>query len=91
MPGSEDQEGGQSHEARGDQHAGSRFSARGGPFVVVVGYYARSGFEPASRRGLASQWEGIPDAAFLVLVLDETAMAGASGVARYRAEFDAVA
>jgi putative acetyltransferase len=60
------------------------------PFVVVVGhpqYYPRFGFEPASRRGLASQW-GIPDEAFMVLVLDETAMAGASGVARYRAEFD---
>lgn len=66
--------------------------ARGCPFVVVVGhpeYYPRFGFEPASRRGLASQWEGIPDAAFMVLVLDETAMAGVSGVARYRAEFDA--
>ena len=64
------------------------------PFVVVVGhpeYYPRFGFQPASRRGLASQWEGMPDAAFMVLVLDETAMAGASGVARYRAEFDAVA
>jgi putative acetyltransferase len=62
------------------------------PFVVVVGhpeYYPRFGFQPASRRGLSSQWEGIPDAAFMVLVLDETAMAGASGVARYRAEFDA--
>lgn len=67
---------------------------RGCPFVVVVGhpqYYPRFGFEPASRRGLASQWDGIPDEAFMVLVLDETAMAGASGVARYRAEFDAVA
>lgn len=64
------------------------------PFVVVVGhpeYYPRFGFEPASRRGLASQWAGIPDEAFMVLVLDETAMAGASGVARYRPEFDDVA
>jgi putative acetyltransferase len=64
------------------------------PFVVVVGhpeYYPRFGFGPASRRGLASQWEGIPDEAFMVLVLDETAMTGASGVARYRPEFDDVA
>lgn len=64
------------------------------PFVVVVGhpeYYPRFGFEPASRRGLASQWAGIPDEAFMVLVLDETAMAGAAGVARYRTEFDDVA
>jgi putative acetyltransferase len=63
------------------------------PFVVVVGhpeYYPRFGFEPASRRGLASQWEGIPDPAFMVLVLDAQAMAGVSGTARYRKEFDEV-
>jgi putative acetyltransferase len=61
------------------------------PFVVVVGhpeYYPRFGFEPASGRGLVTQWDAIPDDAFMVLVLDETAMAGVSGVARYRAEFD---
>jgi putative acetyltransferase len=67
---------------------------RGCPFVVVVGhpeYYPRFGFEPASTHGLASQWEGVPDAAFMVLVLDVHAMAGVSGVARYRDEFDEVA
>ena len=67
---------------------------RGCPFVVVVGhpeYYPRFGFRPASSRGLASQWEGMPDEAFMVLVLDESAMAGVSGVAKYRGEFDAVA
>jgi len=67
--------------------------ARGCPFVVVVGhpeYYPRFGFEPASKRGLVSQWEGIPDAAFMVLVLDAHALAGASGVAKYRDEFNAV-
>ena len=61
------------------------------PFVVVVGhpeYYPRFGFVPASRFGLASQWAGVPDEAFMVLVLDESAMAGMSGVARYRPEFD---
>lgn len=64
---------------------------RGCPFVVVVGhpeYYPRFGFEPASTHGLVSQWHGIPDAAFMVLVLDPEAMAGVSGVARYRAEFE---
>jgi len=64
------------------------------PFVVVVGhpeYYPRFGFEPASRHGLASQWEGVPDAAFMVLVLDVHAMAGVSGVAKYREEFNEVA
>lgn len=67
---------------------------RGCPFVVVVGhpeYYPRFGFEPASRHGLASQWDGIPHAAFLVLVLDRHAMAGVSGVAKYREEFSEVA
>lgn len=67
---------------------------RGCPFVVVVGhpeYYPRFGFEPASTRGLVSQWEGIPDAAFMVLILDGRAMTGVSGVARYREEFDEVA
>jgi putative acetyltransferase len=67
---------------------------RGCPFVVVVGhatYYPRFGFEPASRRGLRSQWEEVPDAAFLVLVLDEDAMAGVSGVATYRDDFNEIA
>jgi putative acetyltransferase len=61
------------------------------PFVVVVGhpeYYPRFGFERASTHGLASQWEGIPDEAFMVLMLDPDAMAGISGVAMYRDEFD---
>jgi putative acetyltransferase len=61
------------------------------PFVVVVGhpeYYPRFGFEPASKFGLVSQWEGVPDAAFMAVVLDREAMVGASGVARYRDEFN---
>jgi putative acetyltransferase len=60
------------------------------PFVVVVGhpeYYPRFGFERASAHNLTSQWEGMPDAAFMVLVLDAGAMTGVSGVARYREEF----
>jgi putative acetyltransferase len=66
---------------------------RGCPFVVVVGhpeYYPRFGFEPASVHGLASQWEGVPDAAFMVWIPDVNAMAGVSGVARYRDEFNEV-
>jgi putative acetyltransferase len=65
---------------------------RGCPFVVVVGhpeYYPRFGFEPASRHGLLSQWDGIRDEAFMALILDAPAMAGVSGVARYRGEFEA--
>jgi putative acetyltransferase len=67
---------------------------RGCPFVVVVGhpeYYPRFGFESASAHGLTSQWEGIPDRAFMVLVLDAHAMAGITGVASYRDEFNEVA
>jgi putative acetyltransferase len=61
------------------------------PFVVVLGhpdYYPRFGFERTSAHGLASQWDGVPDEAFMVLVLDAAAMTGAGGVARYRPEFD---
>jgi putative acetyltransferase len=67
---------------------------RGCPFVVVVGhpgYYPRFGFEPASRHGLRSQWAGVSGEAFMVLICDARAMAGVSGVARYRDEFDAFA
>lgn len=61
------------------------------PFVIVVGhpeYYPRFGFVPASRHGFACQWDGVPDEAFMVMILDEPAMAGLSGTARYRDEFD---
>jgi putative acetyltransferase len=61
------------------------------PFITVLGhpeYYPRFGFEPASRRGIRSQWEGVPDEAFMILILDEKVMSGVHGVARYRAEFD---
>ena len=61
------------------------------PFIVVLGhpeYYPRFGFVPASRRGLACPWEGVPDNAFLVLVLEAPGMEGVSGIVRYRKEFD---
>ena len=66
---------------------------RGCPFVVVIGhpeYYPRFGFEPASTHRLASQWDGVPDAAFMVQILDAYAMAGVSGVAKYRDEFSEI-
>jgi putative acetyltransferase len=65
---------------------------RGCPFVIVLGhpeFYPRFGFERASAHGLACQWEGAPDEAFMVLILDRDAMDGVSGVAQYRAEFGA--
>ncbi len=61
------------------------------PFIIVLGhidYYPRFGFEQASKYGLRCQWEGLPDEAFMVLVLDESVVAGISGVAKYRSEFD---
>ena len=61
------------------------------PFVIVLGhaeYYPRFGFERASRYGITSQWKGVPDEAFMILVLDASAMKGVSGVAPYRNEFD---
>jgi putative acetyltransferase len=62
------------------------------PFVMVLGhpqYYPRFGFRPASVCGLTSQWPGLQEEAFMVLVLDHAVMDGISGVARYRFEFDA--
>ena len=57
---------------------------RGCPYGIVVGhpwYYPRFGFEEAGGRGLTFEWEGVPSEAFMVLVLDEGAMTGVSGVA----------
>jgi putative acetyltransferase len=64
---------------------------RGYPFVIVLGhpdYYPRFGFELASAHGLTCQWEGVPDEAFMVLILDAGVMEGVSGVAAYRDEFN---
>jgi len=59
------------------------------PFVIVLGhpdYYRRFDFEPASRYGIGSEWD-VPEDAFMIRMLDEAAMQGISGVARYRPEF----
>lgn len=63
----------------------------GRSFVIVVGhpeYYPRFGFEVAAKHNIECQWEGVPDEAFMILVLDKFVMKGVSGVARYRDEFD---
>jgi putative acetyltransferase len=62
------------------------------PYVVVLGhpsYYPRFGFEPAVAHGIRCPWE-VPEGAFMVLPLDRRAMAGISGIARYRHEFELV-
>jgi len=70
----------------------ARLQRSGCPFVIVLGhpgYYPRFGFGRSSAHGISCQWP-VPDEAFLVRILDPAGMASASGVARYRPEFDAV-
>ena len=73
-------------------HAGiDAMRERGCRFIIVLGhpeYYPRFGFVPASQHGLSCQWDGVPDEAFMVLILDEKAITVVSGTARYRDEFD---
>lgn len=64
---------------------------RGCPFVIVLGhadYYPRFGFERASTFGIRSQWDGVPDEAFMALILDPSTMQGMPGIARYQDAFD---
>jgi len=73
------------------RHGLEHLRQSGCPFVIVLGhpeYYPRFGFEVASRYRLRCQWEGVPDEAFMVAVLDDDALPKAGGVARYRGEFD---
>jgi putative acetyltransferase len=61
------------------------------PFIIVLGhkdYYPRFGFEKASKYDLKCQWDGVPDEAFMVIILNKSTMHGISGVAKYRNEFD---
>lgn len=69
----------------------ARMRSAGCPFIVVLGhheYYPRFGFERASQYGVRCQWEGVPDEAFMVLVLDREAIPVGGGVVRYREEFN---
>ncbi len=63
------------------------------PYVIVLGhvdYYPRFGFVPASLRNIRCQWTGIPDEAFMILVLDPIAMQNVSGTAYYHPVFEEV-
>jgi len=71
------------------QTAIARIKEGGCPYIIVIGhpeYYARFGFEQAGRFGISSEW-GVPDEAFMILILDRKAMNGITGVARYRQEW----
>ncbi len=73
------------------RHGLDHLRQSGCPFVIVLGhpeFYPRFGFKPASTYRLVSQWEGVPDAAFMVAVLDPGALPEKGGTARYRDEFD---
>ncbi len=64
--------------------------AEGCPFIIVLGhpdYYPRFGFVAASRHGITSEYDGVPDEAFMTLELTPGGLEGVSGVARYRPEF----
>jgi putative acetyltransferase len=60
------------------------------PFIIVLGhpeYYSRFGFETASQYQIKSQWEGVPDEAFMILWFDKSKMNHVSGVGKYKDEF----
>jgi putative acetyltransferase len=86
----------QGHQNRGIgtllvRHGIDHLSASGCPFVIVLGHpgsYPRLGFERASSYGLICQWEGVPDDAFMIMILDQDGFPEVSGIARYRDEFD---
>ncbi len=74
------------------RHGLDHLRQSGCPFVIVLGhpeFYPRFGFELASTYRLVSQWEGVPDEAFMVAVLEGNALPKEGGTARYRDEFDA--
>ena len=66
---------------------------KGCPFVIVLGhpeYYPRFGFQAASGCNIRTQWDGVPDEAFMILFMDHEAMKNVSGVATFRDEFNDV-
>ena len=67
--------------------------AAGHPFVVVLGhpgFYPRFGFEPASRYGIISEFEGVSEESFMIVFLSQSPLPEVAGVARYRPEFSAL-
>lgn len=44
------------------------------PFIIVLGhpnYYPKFGFEIASNYGIKSEYEGAPDEAFMIIILEK--------------------
>jgi putative acetyltransferase len=60
------------------------------PFVIVLGhpgYYPRFGFKIASTYGIHSEYEGVPDEAFMIIVFDQGVMPPDGAVAYYQPEW----
>jgi len=61
------------------------------PFIIVLGhedYYPKFGFEIASKYGIKCQWDGVPEEAFMIMILDKEKMSNIHGVAKYRDEWN---
>jgi putative acetyltransferase len=66
--------------------------AAGYPFLIVLGhprYYPRFGFERASAYGLKSEYSGVPEEAFMIMVFEPEIVKLAFGEVRYQPEFAA--
>lgn len=60
------------------------------PFIIVLGhedYYPKFGFEIASKYNVKCQWDGVPDEAFMIMLIDKGIMSKIQGVAKYRDEW----
>ena len=54
--------------------------------MAVLPSHQRKGI--GSKYRLLSQWEGVPDEAFMVFVFDKRSLPACGGIARYRGEFE---
>jgi putative acetyltransferase len=62
------------------------------PFIVVIGhpgYYPKFGFEKGSKYGFRSEYDEVPDDAFMLLVFQPEAIQGIRGTIKIRPEFAA--
>ena len=61
------------------------------PFIIVLGhedYYPKFGFEIASKYNVKCQWDGVPDDAFMIMLIDKEITLKIQGVAKYRDEWN---
>lgn len=67
-----------------------KITTLGYPFVVVLGhpgFYTRFGFKPAKQRGIACEYQDVPDDSFMIKVSDAEMMQDVTGTVYYRPEF----